>query len=107
MSNLFVRSHERRLIRAIACHRRGRAHIIWFRGVLYFGVPLFILLNVADYYFDRGAPYHPADLLRILGYLLLSLAAGYLYGRLIWRNLNRAFGPQSPSSGSSSSQPIQ
>jgi hypothetical protein len=103
LSNLFARSHERRLLRAVACHRRGRTHIIWVRGVLYFGLPIFILFNLADYYFDHGAPYHPADLLRILGYLILSLAAGYFYGRIIWRNLNRAFGTP----GNFPGQPIQ
>ena len=103
MSNLFVRSHERRLLNAVACYRGGRTRIVWLRGVLYFGGPLFVLLNVVDYYFDHGAPYRFADLLRISGYLVLSVLAGYLYGRVIWHNLKRAFGSQSESPG----QPIQ
>jgi len=83
----------KRLESAARLYRKGRARVLWVNGVLYSGGSLFVLLNALDYFLDRGAPFRPIDLTRVLACLVLSVAAGYLYGRLTWRALARAFSP--------------
>ena len=82
----------KRLESAARLYRKGRARVVWVNGVLDGGGSLFVLCNALDYFLDKGALFRPADLVRIVGYLVLSVAAGYLYGRLTWHNLARAFG---------------
>jgi hypothetical protein len=82
----------KRLESAARLFRKGRRHVVWINGVLYGGGSLFVLCNALDYFVDRGAPFRTGDLVRVAGYLALSLAAGYIYGRLTWHNLGSAFG---------------
>jgi hypothetical protein len=81
----------KRLEAAARLYRKGRARVLWINGVLYSGGSLFVFCNALDYFLDRGAPFRVIDLTRVLAYLVLSVTAGYLYGRLTWCNLTRAF----------------
>ena len=82
----------KRLESAARLFRKGRTRVVWISGVLYGGGSLFVFCNALDYFLDRGAPFRTADLVRVAGYLVLSLGGGYIYGRLTWHNLASAFG---------------
>ena len=83
----------KRLESAACLYRKGRARVLWIDGVLYRGGSLFVFLNVLDYFLDKGAPFRSSDLMRIVAFLALSVAAGYLYGRFTWRTLTCTFSP--------------
>jgi hypothetical protein len=89
----FARRQERRLMNAGRLYRKGRSYVVWMHGLLFFGGSLFILCNALDYFvFDNGSPFKPVDLIRLGGYLVISVFGGYLYGLRVWRNLDRLMG---------------
>jgi hypothetical protein len=92
MSNLFLRSRERRLLRAGLMYRRGRTRVLWLHGVLYFGGSLFVLYNAIDYFLEPAARLTRAELSGFLIALILCALAGYLYGLFIWHQLEQTFG---------------
>ena len=93
MGTFLQRRHERRLLSAGRLYRRGRGYVLWVHGLLFFGGCLFILCNALDYFFfDNGSPFKPVDLIRLGGYLVLSVIGGYLYGLRVWRSLDRMLG---------------
>jgi hypothetical protein len=92
MSNLFLRSRERRLFRAGLMFRRGRGRVLWLNGVLYFGGSLFVLYNAIDYFVEPAARPTPVELYWFFAALVFSIAAGYCYGIFLWRQLERTFG---------------
>jgi|HubBroStandDraft_5_1064220.scaffolds.fasta_scaffold24637_3 hypothetical protein len=94
MSNLFLRSRERRLFRAGLMFRRGRARVLWLNGVLYFGGSLFLLYNAVDYFIEPAARATQIQLSWFFAALVLCALAGYIYGLFLWRQLERAFGSQ-------------
>ena len=81
----------KRLESAARLYRKGRTRVVWMNGVLYGGGSLFVLLNALDYFLDKGAPFQSSDLTRVIALLVLSVAAGYLYGHLTWRTLTCTF----------------
>ena len=102
----------KRLESAAHLYRKGRTRVVWMNGVLYGGGSLFVLLNVLDYFLDKGAPFQSSDLMRIVAFLALSVAVGYLYGRFTWRNLACTFSPdpkasQDPSISPDPHKPVQ
>jgi hypothetical protein len=96
----------KRLESAARLYRKGRARVLWINGVVYGGGSLFVFCNALDYFLDRGAPFRAIGLARVLAYLVLSAVAGYLYGRLTWRNLTCAFSPD-PNVSPDSHKPVQ
>ena len=94
MSNLFDfdRRRERQLLRAGVLYRKGRARVLWFHGVLRFGGPLFLLYNAVDFFLEPAARPTPVELLWFFAALLGCAIAGYGYGLLTWRQLERTFG---------------
>lgn len=92
MGSFLDRRYERRLLSAGRLYRRGRSYVVWIHGVLFFGGSLFLLCNALDFFFDNGAPFRPIDVVRIGGYLVLSIAVGLFYGGRVWRNLDRVLG---------------
>ena len=102
----------KRLESAARLYRNGRTRVVWMNGVLYGGGSLFVLLNVLDYFLDKGAPFRSSDLMRIVAFFALSVAAGYLYGRFTWRNLACTFSPDrkaapDPSAAPDPHKPVQ
>lgn len=97
MSSFLQRRHERKLLSAGRLYRRGRSYVVWVHGLLFFGGSVFLLCNALDYFFDNGAPFHFTDLVRIGGYLTLSVLAGVFYGVRVWRSLDRCLGASSGS----------
>jgi hypothetical protein len=96
----------KRLESAARLYRKGRTRVLWIDSVLYRGGSLFVFLNVFDYFLDKGAPFRSSDLMRIVAFLALSVAAGYLYGRFTWRNLACTFAPD-PSVSPDPHKPVQ
>ncbi len=92
MSNLFVRSRERHLIRAGILYRKGRARVLWLNGVAFFGGSLFLLYNAIDYLIEPAARPTSAEIFWFFAALAGCTVAGYLYGLMIWRQLERTFG---------------
>ena len=92
MSNLFVRSRERKLLRAGHMYRNGRPRVLWLHGVLYFGGTLFVLYNALDYLIEPSARPTSVELRWFFVALALCILAGYTYGLFIWRQLERTFG---------------
>lgn len=92
MNTFLERRHERKLLSAGRLYRRGRSYVVLIHGLLFFGGSLFLLCNALDYFFDNGAPFRSTDLIRIGGYLALSIIGGLFYGLRVWRNLDRCLG---------------
>lgn len=92
MRNFFRRSNERRLLRAGHLYRKGRTHVLWLNGVLFFGGSLFVLYNAVDYFIEPAARPTRIELLWFFTMLGVCVLAGYLYGAMIWRQLDRTFG---------------
>jgi hypothetical protein len=92
MSDPFLRSRERRLLRAGLMFRKGRVRVLWLNGVLYFGGSLFVLYNAVDYFLEPHARATSAQLSGFLAALALCALAGYAYGASLWRQLERTFG---------------
>ena len=92
MSNLFHRWRERRLLRAGALYRKGRARVLWLNGVFFFGGSLFLLYNAIDYFVEPAARPTPSEISWFCAALAGCAAAGYLYGLMTWRQLERTFG---------------
>jgi hypothetical protein len=102
----------RRLSTGAHLYRKGRRRVLVVNGMLYCGGSIFLFLNLLDYFRDRGAPFRLTDLLRIAAFLTVSVAIGYLYGRLIWRQLDCLFGPgpvvgESTAGSPSIDEPVQ
>src|SRR5437016_3459445 len=72
---------------------QGKQSFIWKRGVLGWGLPVFLIITVSKYYgplrtFDR---FH-ADrgfLVYLLVVLPIWLLAGYLFGLSMWQRYNK------------------
>ncbi|MFC5864235.1 hypothetical protein ACFPT7_18160 [Acidicapsa dinghuensis] len=94
MGSFLDRRYQRRLLSAGRLYRRGHSYVVWIHGLLFFGGSLFLLCNALDYFFDNGAPFRPSDLVRIGGYLALSIVGGLFYGVRVWHNLDRMLGPE-------------
>ncbi|WP_263350874.1 hypothetical protein [Acidicapsa acidisoli] len=92
MSQLFVRSQERRLLRAGALYRKGRARVLWLHGVAFFGGSLFVLYNAIDYLIEPAARPTSVETFWFFVALAGCAIAGYLYGVMTWRHLERTFG---------------
>ena len=92
MTNLFLRSRERRLIRAGLLFRKGRGRVLWLNGVFYFGGSLFLLYNAVDYFAQPGVRPTSVELSWFFAVLVLCVLVGYGYGFFLWRQLERTFG---------------
>ena len=92
MGKAFDRTRERRLLRAGLLYRKGRARVLWINGVLYFGGSLFVLYNAVDYLIEPAARPTAVELFWFFAILIACIAAGYLYGVVTWRQLDRTFG---------------
>jgi hypothetical protein len=92
MSNLFIRSQERRLLRAGSMYRKGRTRVLWLNGVLFFGGSLFLLYNAVDFLLEPAARPTSVETFWFFAALVLCALAGYCYGVVTWRQLDRTFG---------------
>lgn len=93
LHRFLIGRHERRLISAGRLYLKGRGYVVWIHGLLFFGGSIFVLCNALDYFFfDNGSPFEPVDLIRLSGYLVLSVLAGWFYGLRVWRSLDRFLG---------------
>ena len=92
MIGLFDRTRERFLIRGGIMYRKGRARVLWLHGVLFFGGSLFLLYNAVDYLIEPAARPTTVELISFFVALAGSAFAGYLYGLITWRQLERTFG---------------
>lgn len=90
----FLRSRERRLVRAGLMFRSGRRRVLWLNGVTYFGGSLFLLYNAVDYVVEPAARATRPELFWFFAMLALCAVVGYGYGFFLWRQLERAFGGQ-------------
>ena len=88
----FLRNRERQLLRAGLLYRKGRGRVVWVNGVLFFGGTLFLLYNALDFLIEPNARATPIQLSWFCAALAGCVAAGYVYGFFLWRNLDRTFG---------------
>jgi hypothetical protein len=97
MTDRLTTRRERQLRSAERLYGKGRGHIVWINGALFFGGSLFLLYNTVDYLIDPKARATPVEMAWFFTALACSGLIGYLYGRFTWRNLVRTFASVSDS----------
>jgi hypothetical protein len=82
---------------------RGRTRFVWYQGVLLFGiVALGVLSPTASAWLSTGLEgvyrfwFGPRWWLNVMIDLPLSIAAGYVFGTLVWRQMERFHPAGSP-----------
>jgi hypothetical protein len=73
-------------------YRKGRARVLWTNGVLFFGGSLFLLYNAVDFLLEPAARPTSVETFWFFAALLFCALAGYGYGVVTWRQLERTFG---------------
>jgi hypothetical protein len=96
LRSLFLRSQERRLLRAGSMYRKGRTRVLWLNGVLFFGGSLFLLYNAVDYLLEPAARATSTEIFWFFAALVFCAVTGYGYGLVTWRQLVRTFGGVEP-----------
>jgi hypothetical protein len=69
---------------------KGRKHYIFYRGILAYGMPVFLLTTLWAWYDDYGwhIPRQRGNLYaHVLVRLIIWSAAGYIWGARMWREL--------------------